>query len=94
MTSSNNPDAKGEFASGNQPAGRGRSARSEIPARLLPHVRNSPRPVLGGIDHTDERTELARVALEKAEEIQPDAGEVHWMKGIYAYHGFRDYDRP
>ncbi len=20
-------------------------------------------------------------------------GEVHWMKGIYAYHGFRDYDR-
>ena len=35
---------------------------------------------------------MARVALEKAEEIQPDAGEVHWMKGLYAYHGFRDYD--
>jgi tetratricopeptide (TPR) repeat protein len=36
---------------------------------------------------------MARIALEKAEEIQPDAGEVHWMKGLYAYHGFRDYDR-
>jgi TolB-like protein/cytochrome c-type biogenesis protein CcmH/NrfG/class 3 adenylate cyclase len=46
-----------------------------------------------GFDHTDERREMARVALEKAEAIQPDAGEVHWMKGLYAYHGFRDYDR-
>ena len=47
----------------------------------------------GGSDHTDPRRELARLALEKAEEIQPDAGEVHWQKGLYAYHGFRDYDR-
>jgi TolB-like protein/class 3 adenylate cyclase len=47
----------------------------------------------GGFDHTDQRRELARIALQKAEEIQADAGEVHWMKGIYAYHGFRDYDR-
>lgn len=46
----------------------------------------------GGSDHTDQRRELARVALQKAEEIQPDAGEVHWIKGVYAYHGFRDYD--
>ena len=46
-----------------------------------------------GFDHTEQRRELARVALQKAEEIQPDAGEVHWMKGLYAYHGFRDYDR-
>jgi serine/threonine-protein kinase len=46
----------------------------------------------GGFDHTDQRRELARIALQKAEEIQADAGEVHWMKGIYAYHGFRDYD--
>jgi serine/threonine-protein kinase len=44
-------------------------------------------------DHTDQRRELARVALQKAEEIQPDAGEVHWMKGVYAYHGLRDYNR-
>jgi len=47
----------------------------------------------GGSDHTNERREMARVALQRAEEIQPDAGEVHWMKGLYAYHGFRDYDR-
>ena len=47
----------------------------------------------GGFDHTDQRRELARIALQKAEEIQADAGEVHWMKGIYAYHAFRDYDR-
>jgi tetratricopeptide (TPR) repeat protein len=46
-----------------------------------------------GFDHTNERRELARIALEKAEEIQRDAGEVHWQKGLYAYHGFRDYDR-
>ena len=47
----------------------------------------------GGSDHTNQRRELARVALEKAEQIQPDAGEVHWQKGLYAYHGFRDYDQ-
>jgi adenylate cyclase len=47
----------------------------------------------GGSDHTDQRRVLARLALQKAEEIQPDAGEVHWQKGLYAYHGFRDYDR-
>jgi len=46
-----------------------------------------------GFDHADQRRELARVALQKAEEIQPDAGEVHWVKGVYAYHGFRDYNR-
>lgn len=46
-----------------------------------------------GFDHTDQRREMARLALKNAEEIQPDAGEVLWMKGEYAYHGFRDYDR-
>jgi tetratricopeptide (TPR) repeat protein len=46
-----------------------------------------------GFDHTDQRRELARIALQHAEDIQPDAGEVHWQKGIYAYHGFRDYDQ-
>src|SRR5437763_7618682 len=46
-----------------------------------------------GFDHTDARRELARIALQHAAEIQVDAGEVHWQKGVYAYHGFRDYDR-
>jgi len=45
-----------------------------------------------GFDHTEQRRETARTVLQKAEELQPDAGEVHWMKGLYAYHGFRDYE--
>lgn len=45
-----------------------------------------------GFDHSRERLELGRAALQKAEQLQPDAGEVHMQKGIYAYHGFRDYD--
>src|SRR5207253_5046474 len=45
-----------------------------------------------GFDHSDQRRDLARAALQKAEELQPEAGEVYWMKGLYAYHGFRDYD--
>ena len=46
-----------------------------------------------GFDHTEQRLELARLALKKAEEIQPAAGEVRWMRGEFAYHGFRDYNR-
>ena len=46
----------------------------------------------GGFDHTPARLELARAALEEAERIQPDAGEVHMVKGLFAYHGHRDYD--
>ncbi len=45
----------------------------------------------GAFDHTPARLELARAALEKAEAIGPDAGEVHLAKGIFAYHGYRDY---
>ena len=44
-------------------------------------------------DHTPERRERADAALRQAERIQPDAGEVHMQKGVYAYHGFRDYER-
>ena len=45
----------------------------------------------GAFDHTPARLELARVALEKAGRIRPDAGEVHMAKGTFAYHGYRDY---
>ena len=45
----------------------------------------------GAFDHTPARLELARAALEKAETIRPDAGEVRVAKGIFAYHGYRDY---
>ena len=46
----------------------------------------------GGFDHTDARRDLAFAALQAAERIEPDAGEVHIQKGVYAYHGFRDYE--
>jgi TolB-like protein/Tfp pilus assembly protein PilF len=46
----------------------------------------------GGFDHTPERLEQGRAALEKAERLQPDAGEVHYAKGVFAYHGHRDYE--
>ncbi|MEY2492572.1 MAG: hypothetical protein QOH24_1523 [Verrucomicrobiota bacterium] len=47
----------------------------------------------GGFDHTSARRDLANAALENASRLQPDAGEVHLARAIYAYHGFRDYDR-
>jgi TolB-like protein/Tfp pilus assembly protein PilF/class 3 adenylate cyclase len=46
-----------------------------------------------GIDHTDARREQSRIALQKARELQPEAGAVHLAAGVYAYHGFRDYER-
>ena len=47
----------------------------------------------GGYDHSESRRELARVAIQKAVQIDPEAGEVHLAQAHYAYHGFRDYDR-
>lgn len=44
-----------------------------------------------GFDHTTARLEQAHAALQKAERLQPDSGEVHLIKGLYAYHAFRDY---
>ena len=46
-----------------------------------------------GVDHTPARLEQAQAALQQAERIQPDAGEVHVEKALYAYHGFRDYEQ-
>jgi len=46
-----------------------------------------------GVDHALGRRDQARIALEKAKELQPDAGDVHLAAGTYAYHGFRDYER-
>lgn len=47
----------------------------------------------GGHDHTPARRDLAKVAIENAAQIQPDAGEVHLARAQYWLHGFRDYDR-
>jgi tetratricopeptide (TPR) repeat protein len=46
-----------------------------------------------GHDHTAARRELAKVALENASRLQPDAGEVHLAAALYWYYGFREYDR-
>jgi len=46
-----------------------------------------------GLDHTPARLELANAALQAAQRLQPDAGEVHLGLADYYYHGFRDYGR-
>ncbi|MBE7209789.1 MAG: hypothetical protein INR65_02120 [Gluconacetobacter diazotrophicus] len=46
-----------------------------------------------GFDHTDGRREAARAALADAARVGPDAGETHLAQAVFAYHGFRDYDR-
>jgi tetratricopeptide (TPR) repeat protein len=47
----------------------------------------------GGYDHIPARRELANTAIQNAVRLQPDAGEVHLALAVYAYQGFRDYDR-
>ncbi len=47
----------------------------------------------GGFDHTPTRLELEEAAIESAARLQPDAGEVHLVRALYAYHAHRDYDR-
>jgi tetratricopeptide (TPR) repeat protein len=44
------------------------------------------------VDHTEARRELAREAVERAFELQPDLAEAHFAMGYYYYHGFRDYE--
>ena len=46
-----------------------------------------------GHDHTPARIDLAKVALDRAMRLQPDAGEVHLALANYYYQGFRDYKR-
>src|SRR5215471_13708507 len=90
---SNDPDAKGSLL---QAISRLEEAVRRDPKFLRAHCLMCEINLdlyWSGFDHTKERREMARAALQKAEEIQPDAGEVHWMKALYAYHGFRDYDR-
>ena len=48
---------------------------------------------VGGYDHTPARRELARATIEKADRLQPGAGEVHLAWARYAYYCTEDYDR-
>ena len=42
-------------------------------------------------DHTPARLELARKAIESAERLQPDNGEVHLTRALFYYQGHRAY---
>jgi TolB-like protein/predicted Zn-dependent protease len=46
-----------------------------------------------GFEHTSDRLNLARNAVETALRLQPDAGEAHLALANYYYFGFRDYTR-
>jgi len=45
-----------------------------------------------GFEHTPERLELARLAIERAARVNPDSGTVHLSRADYVYKAFRDYD--
>jgi TolB-like protein len=45
-----------------------------------------------GFEHTPERLELARMAIERAAQVNADSGEVHLARADYAYKAYRDYD--
>ena len=42
-------------------------------------------------DHTPERLDMARRALETAARLQPDGGEVHLARALFYYWGSQDY---
>ena len=44
-------------------------------------------------DHTPARLQTANAAIEKAAQLQPDAGEVHLVRARYLARGLRDYDQ-
>ena len=43
-------------------------------------------------DHTDERLAMAKGAIDKASEIDPEHFEVLLVRGFYYYWGYRNYD--
>jgi TolB-like protein/Flp pilus assembly protein TadD len=45
------------------------------------------------LDHTDLRLALARTALDKARQLQPNVGEVHLASAAHYYFGYLDYDK-
>jgi serine/threonine-protein kinase len=45
------------------------------------------------VEHTEERLDRARQALEGTEAAGPDHPKTHWARGYYHYYGFREYER-
>ncbi len=46
-----------------------------------------------GWDRTEERLSRAKVAVDKALELQPELPEAHLALGYYHYYGYLDYER-
>jgi len=46
-----------------------------------------------GYDHTSERIEKSKKAVDRALELQPGLPEAHVELGYYYYHGYLDYDK-
>jgi serine/threonine protein kinase len=46
-----------------------------------------------GADPTEKRLALAKQAIDRLSQLQPDAAQTHDMLGEYYYHGKLDYDR-
>lgn len=44
-------------------------------------------------DHTPERLDLAKSAIDSAFRVKRDSGEAHLARGRHLYHGYFDYDR-
>lgn len=44
-------------------------------------------------DHTEERLRMAREALANATKVDPNDPDVRYARGLYLYHGERDYGR-
>ena len=47
---------------------------------------------LTGLDHTPQRLALAGAAVDQAQRLRPDAGEVHLARAAHLYYGYLDYD--
>jgi serine/threonine-protein kinase len=48
---------------------------------------------LSGFDRSEERLALARQAVDRALELEPNLAEAQRALGLYYYRGYRDYDR-
>lgn len=46
-----------------------------------------------GFDHTPARAEAARQVVERAVATDPNSGDAHFIRALYHYRVFRDYDR-
>jgi TolB-like protein/Flp pilus assembly protein TadD/predicted Ser/Thr protein kinase len=66
------------------------------PDFVLAYVRKTyihSRMYFFGVDQTEERLSMAREAVSRAVELEPNLPEVKWAQGFYYYWGLFDYNR-